>query len=186
MRAGVRGLAVGALLALGTLGCDAGPPATVPQAGPPRIACQGVPDSICNQAVDTIGALQGTIGQVVVRCSKLPCTLQSGEAEVLIVFADGRREMSNYGWSSSPADPVQIPLITPPTLPVEPICEGVPFRKCSELATGGPDGDTDGVGKITVHCSAVCTPTSGTGETTYEFVDGRPSVSSSWTYEGGG
>jgi hypothetical protein len=186
MTAGVHGLAAVVLLALITLGCDAGPPAAVPGAGAPRIVCQGVPVSICNQAVDTTGALQGTIGQVVVRCSKLPCTEQSGEAEVLIVFADGRREMSNYGWSSAPADPVQIPLITPPPLPVEPICQGVPFRKCIDMATGGLDGNTAAVGKITVHCSAVCTPTSGTGETTYEFVDGRPSLTSSWNYEGGG
>jgi hypothetical protein len=178
-----------ALVAAGLLGCQspAVPAAPGADGGAARIACQGVPDSICKQAVDTTGALRGTIGQVVVRCSKLPCTEQSGEAEVMIVFADGRREMSNYGWSSVPAEPVEVPLITPPPLAVEPTCQGVPFRKCVEMATGGLDGNTAAaVGKITVHCSAVCTPTTGSGETTYEFVDGRPSVTSSWNYEGGG
>ncbi len=176
-------------LALGIAACS--PPAVpgVPGGGggAPQVACQGVPDSVCRQAVDSTGEVQGSVAQVVVRCSKPVCTEQSGEADVLVVFVDGRQVTSNYGWSSAPADPVQVPLITPPPLPVNPVCQGVPFQKCLDMATGGLDGSMAGaVGKITVHCSAVCTPTSGTGETTYEFVDGRPSVTTSWAYEGGG
>jgi len=186
---GVRALAsmAIALVALGILGCE---PAAVPAApgaggGAPQVACQGVPDSICKQALDTTGAPQGTVAQVIVRCSKPVCTEQSGEADVLIMFRDGRQVTSNYGWASAPAIPA--PLMTPPPLPVEPICEGVPFQKCIDTAVAGLDGSSaDKVGKITVHCSAVCTPTSGSGETTYEFVDGRPKVTSSWNYEGGG
>jgi len=176
-----------ALVALGSLACE---PVAAPGApaggGAPQVACQGLPNSVCHQAVDTVGgSSRGPIAQVVVRCSKPICTERLGEADVLIIFVDGRRETSSYGWESAPAVPA--PLITPPPLPVEPICEGVPFQKCIDTATSGLDGSTaDLVGKITVHCSAVCTPTSGTGETTYEFVDGRPSVTTSWNYEGGG
>lgn len=174
-----------ALAAVGILGCTPAPPPPGIPGGAAQVACQGVPDSICKQALDTTGAAQGTVAQVVVRCSQPVCTEQSGEADVLMVFVDGRRETSNYGWASAPAAPV--PLITPPPLPVEPTCEGVPFQNCRDMAINGLDGSMAGeVGKITVHCSAVCTPTSGSGETMYDFVDGRPSVTSSWNYEGGG
>jgi hypothetical protein len=55
------------------------------------------------------------------------------------------------------------------------------------MAIGGLDGSTAGaVAKITVHCSAVCTPTGGQGQNVYEFVDGRPRVTTDWAYEGGG
>jgi hypothetical protein len=176
-----------ALVALGILGCE---PAAVPAApgadgGAPQVACQGVPDSICKQALDTTGAAQGAVAQVIVRCRQPVCTEQSGEADVLVLFRDGRQVTSNYGWAAAPAAPV--PVITPPPIPVQPICQGVPFQQCIDMATSGLDGNTAAaVGKITVHCSAVCTPTSGSGESTYEFVDGRPSVTSSWAYEGGG
>jgi hypothetical protein len=177
------------LVMLGLLGCQ--PPAApaVPGAdgGAPQVACQGVPDSICKQALDTTGATQGTVAQVIVRCSKPVCTEQSGEADVLILFRDGRQVTSNYGWASAPAAPAPIPVITPPALAVQPECQGLPLQQCQDMAISGLDGNfAAAVGKITVHCSAICTPTSGSGETTYEFVDGRPSVTSSWNYEGGG
>ena len=178
-----------ALVALGSLACEpAAAPAAPAGGGAPQVACQGLPNSVCHQAVDTVGgSSRGPIAQVVVRCSKPICTERLGEADVLIIFVDGRRETSSYGWESAPAAPAPIPVITPPPLPVEPDCRGVPFQQCIEMATSGLDGNTAAaVGKITVQCSAVCTPTSGSGETTYEFVDGRPSVTSSWNYEGGG
>lgn len=178
-----------AVIALGLLACEPAPApgAPVGGGGAPQVACQGVPNSICKQAVDTTGAARGTIAQVIVRCSQPVCTEQSGEADVLIVFRDGRQERSNYGWASAPAMPAPVPVITPPPLAVQPECQGVPFQQCIDMATSGLDGNTAAaVGKITVHCSAVCTPTSGTGETTYEFMDGRPSVTSSWNYQGGG
>jgi hypothetical protein len=173
-----------ALAGLTVLTCS--PPAApaVPVGAQP-VVCQGVPRAACQQAVDTIGGRRGAVARVVVRCKQPVCSDATGEADVIIFFADGRQETSGYGWASAPAAPV--PVITQPPLPVEPVCEGVPFQKCLEMATSGLDGSTAGaVGKITVHCSAVCTPTSGSGETTYEYVDGRPSVTSSWNYEGGG
>jgi hypothetical protein len=177
-----------ALVALGSLACEpAAAPAAPAGGGAPQVACQGVPDSICKQALETTGAAQGAVAQVIVRCSKPVCTERSGEADVLVQFRDGRQVTSNYGWESAPAVPAPIPVITPPPMPVQPDCQGVPFQQCIDMATSGLDGNTAAaVGKITVHCSAVCTPTSGSGETTYEFVDGRPSVTSSWNYEGGG
>jgi hypothetical protein len=171
------------LAAVGILGCTPAAPPGIP-GGAAQVACQGVPNSVCRQAVDTTGAIQGTIAQVVVRCSQPVCTEQSGEADILIVFADGRRETSNYGWSSVQAAPV---APAPPPLAVEPDCQGVPLQQCIEMATSELDGSTAGaVGKITVHCSAVCTPSSGQGQTTYEFVDGRPSLTTDWNYQGGG
>ena len=102
-----------------------------------------------------------------------------------MVFVDGRREVSNYGWSSAPEAP--IPVITPLSLPVEPVCAGVPVTQCIDQAVSGLDGDMAGaVGKITVRCGAVCTPTDGSGQIVYEFVDGRPSLSIQFAYGGGG
>jgi hypothetical protein len=175
-----------ALVAAGLLGCQpsAVSPAPGADGGAPQVACQGVPDSICKQALDTTGAAQGTVAQVIVRCSNPVCTEQSGEADVLVLFRDGRQVTSTYGWASAPAAPAPA---APPPLPVAPVCQGVPFQKCIDMATSGLDGSmASAVSKITVHCSAVCMPTSGSGETTFEFVDGRPSVTSSWAYEGGG
>ena len=177
-----------ALVALGSLGCEPeAAPAAPAGGGAPQVGCQGVPDSICKQALDTMGAAQGTVAQVVVQCSQPVCTEQSGEADVLIVFRDGRQTTSTYGWGAAPAFPEPIPVITPPALAVQPQCQGLPFQQCIDMATNGLDGSTaDAVGKITVHCSAVCTPTDGSGETTYEFVDGRPRVTVGWNYQSGG
>jgi len=186
-RAAVLALALVALGALITTGCEPSGVPIVPGAAP-QVACQGVPDKVCKEAFDTVVSDgRGAIAQFVVRCSRPPCTLLNGEAEILIVFADGRRESSSYGWASEPAAPQPIPVITPPPLVVEPVCDGVPAPRCIEMATGGLDGDTAGaVGKITVRCSAVCTPTSGHGQNLYEFVDGRPEVTTDWAYGGGG
>jgi hypothetical protein len=175
------------LVMVGLLGClpPTAPVAPAGGARAPQIACQGVPDTACKQAFDTIDpGARPAVAQLVVRCSKPVCTEQSGEADILIIFVDGRRETSNYGWDV-PAGAAPIPVVTPPPLPVNPNCEGLPSQKCVEMAIGGLDGVTAAVvGRITVHCSAVCTPTSGMGFTTYDFVDGRPSVTSSWSYDG--
>jgi hypothetical protein len=177
-------LAAAALTVLAVLGCSPSEGPAVPPGGQ-QVACQGVPQTACQQAVDSIGGTRGAIARVVVRCTLPICTDATGEADVIIFFADGRQETRGYGWASAPAQPA--PLITPPPLTVEPVCLGIPLQKCRDMAISGLEGTTaDKVGKITVHCSAVCTPTSGTGQTTYEFVDGRPSVTVDWSYEGGG
>ena len=179
-------IAVGLAIAFASIvGCTPPTGPDLPSAGP-QVVCQGVPDSVCKQAIDTVGvSSRGPVAQFVLRCSKPICTERLGEAEVLMVFVDGRREVSNYGWSSEQAAP--IPVITAPALPVEPGCEGVPLTRCIEMAVSGLDGRTVGaVGRITVQCVAVCTPTNGNGQTVYEFVDGRPSITIQFSYGGGG
>ena len=177
------------LVILGLLGCE--PPA-VPGApagggGAPQVACQGVPDSICKQALDTTGAVQGTVAQVIVRCSKPICTEQLGEADVLIIFVDGRRETSNYGWASAPAAPAPIPVITPPALAVQPECQGLPLQKCQEMASSmDPEEMARPIESIIVRCNGVCTPASGQGQTIVHHADESTDLTIDWVYGNGG
>ena len=184
MTARPAGLAVVALLALGSLGCETGPRPPIPAAAAPRLVCQGVPEPVCSQATDTTGAVTGTIAQILVRCTSPVCTVQQGEADVTVFFVDGRQEQSSYGWSSTA--PAPVPVITQPPLPVQPVCVGVPLEKCLEMAATGPDGTgADGtISSIAVHCSGTRTPAGGQGQTTYGFVDGSPAKTVDWTYQG--
>ena len=162
------------------------PPEPVPPGAVQQVVCQGVPASVCNQAFDTVGS-RGPIVQVVVRCSQPVCTELGGEADVLIVFADGRRETSNYGWASAPAMPVPVPVITPPTLTVEPICQGVPLRQCQDLASSiDPAEGLRPIGSITVRCNGVCTAEVGQGQTVVQHLDGTADTVVEWAYGGGG
>ena len=184
MTARLAGLAVVALLALGCLGCESAPPPTAPAGAGPQPICQGVPQPVCIQAIDTTGAAKGAITHIIVRCTSPICTVQQGEAAVTVFYVDGRREESSYGWSSSGVMPV--PVITQPALPVQPECIGVPLQKCLEMAATGPEGTgTDAtISSIAVRCSGTCTPAGGQGQTTYEFANGSPAKTIDWSYQG--
>jgi hypothetical protein len=129
------------------------------------------------------------VAQVVVQCTAPVCTIQDGEAEVTVVFIDGRRESSGYGWAGAGggAAPAPIPVKPPVPLTIAPVCLGVPLAQCVDIATTGPEGEGVGpeIASITVRCSNVCT-NGGSGETTYEFKDGRPSVTTMWAIGGSG
>ena len=170
------------LVMLGPLGCQPPPVPAAPAGGgvAPQVVCQGVPDSVCKQAFDTVGAgSRGAVAQLVVRCSKPICTEQLGEADVLIIFVDGRRETSNYGWASAPAAPAPIPLITQPALAVQP--------ECQEMATSmDPEEMARPIESIIVRCNGVCTPASGQGQTIVHHADGSTDLTIDWVYGNGG
>ena len=56
-----------------------------------------------------------------------------------------------------------------------------------DVAATGPEGEGVGpdVTSSTVRCTTVCT-NGGSGQTTYEFKDGRASVTMMWADAGGG
>jgi hypothetical protein len=171
---------------LGVAACDSG--VIRPQPQPvtnPQVVCLRVPDQACKQAFDISGAVPGSVAQVVVQCTAPICTIQNGEADVTVVFIDGRRESSGYGWAG--AAPAPIPVQPPVPLTIAPVCLGVPLAQCLEMAATGPKGEGVGpeVTSITVRCSDVCT-NGGSGQTTYEFKDGRPSVTIMWASGSGG
>ena len=111
------------------------------------------------------------------QCTAPICTNDNGEADVTIVFIDGRRESSGYAWAGAEAPP----------LTIAPVCLGVPLAHCLDVAATGPEGEGVGpdVASITVRCTTVCT-NGGSGQTTYEFKDGRASVTIMWADAGGG
>ena len=179
----------GAVLALlGVAACDSG--AMRPQPQPvanPQVVCLGVPDQACRQAFDITGVARGSVAQIVVQCTAPVCTIQNGEADVTVVFVDGRREASGYGWAGAGAAPAPIPVKPPVPLNIAPVCLGVPLAQCLDMAATGPEGEGVGpeVASITVRCSDVCI-NGGSGQTTYEFKDGRPSVTVMWASASGG
>lgn len=173
------------LAAIGAFGCEP-PHAQVVPLGPPEFLCQGVPDQVCKGALESTGGGDtGSVVRVIVRCTTPVCTVAAGEADLTLIFIDGRQENSSYGWAGAepgPAEPV--PVITRAPLTVQPKCVGIPLQKCLEMASTGPSGaGTFGtVTAITVHCDTTCTLTNGQGQTKYEFADGAPSVTASWVY----
>lgn len=172
---------------LGATACDTG--VTRPQpVSNPQVVCLGVPDQACKQAFDVSGAVPGSVAQIVVQCTVPICTVQNGEADVTVVFIDGRRESSGYGWAGGAgAAPAPVPVRPPVPLTIAPVCLGVPLAQCLDIAVTGPDGEGVGpeIASITVRCSDVCT-NGGSGQTTYEFKDGRPSVTTMWAIGSGG
>ena len=152
----------------------------------PQVACLAVPDQACKGAFDITGAVPGSVAQIVVQCTAPVCTNDNGEADVTVVFIDGRRESSGYAWAGAEAAPAPIPATTC-TPHDRPVCLGVPLAQCIDMAATGPEGEGVGpeVASITVRCTTVCT-NGGSGQTTYEFKDGRPSVTIMWVDAEGG
>jgi hypothetical protein len=179
----VRTLMTVAILASGALACQ---PAAAPvsPAVDPQVVCQGVPDVVCKDASNSTSVGGGSVAQILVRCTASVCTEETGEAAITVTFLDGRQEQSGYGWSGAEPGPAQpIPVITPPTLAVQPVCQGVPRERCLEMATTGLNGaSADTVTSITVHCDTTCTLANGQGQTKYEYAPGAPSTTASWVY----
>ena len=94
---GVRAVILGAIAVLGIAGCDLLPIAP----GNPQVGCQGVPEAACRLAVDSLISADRPV-RFVVRCTVPVCTDAEGEAEVTMRFADGRSEVSSYGWTTAP------------------------------------------------------------------------------------
>jgi hypothetical protein len=165
-------------------GCGGSEASGAPTPGP-AVACQGVPQAPCDDAVASLeGSFGAPIVQVGVACIVAACTATDGQVDIDVLLADGRRESSGYGYGSAQTDPVQV---VPPVLPVVPICLGLPFAMCKEMAGGSdaPGGVRPPIVRITVRCKGVCTPTKGEGETRIDFVDGTSQLSG-WAYESSG
>lgn len=178
-----------AILVLVVGACDSsGGGATATPAA--RVACNGVPQAPCDQAVASLeGSFGAPIVQITVACTVAACTPTDGQVQIDMLLADGRRESSGYGYGSAKPQPVPI---VPPVLPVAPVCLGLPFATCKDMAESAIQDPTAGgaiarprIARITVRCIGVCTPTKGEGETRIDYVDGT-NVTSSWGYESSG
>jgi predicted small secreted protein len=83
----------------------------------------------------------------------------------------------------------ELPPVPAPVLSVAPICLGVPFATCRDLAESaagsGVPGGGPPIARVTVRCKGICTLTKGEGETRIDFIDGTNQISS-WGYAGSG
>lgn len=174
-------------------GCGMFDPVVLPPA--PPVDCRGIPAATCGEIVKDARANAGEPGVVPVSiravCTRAACTQAEGEVQVDVRYSDGREDHFTMGWSSAmdglgqPRGPAPIA-----SLPVEPVCQGVPAEMCREqafvgLANGGLAPEPLEVGSIVVTCTRVpCTEAAGDGDTTVTYVDGSTHAAS-WSYEGG-
>src|SRR6476661_6820348 len=90
----------------------------------PNITCLAVPASTCSQAMEGVRTNGSIVPAVAIRvaCTARLCTEAEGAVAVDVIYSDGSRSASGFGWSAA-GNPVQIP--GPPALPVVPVCIGV-------------------------------------------------------------
>jgi hypothetical protein len=175
-------MAVAAAILIGACGGSEMSATPIPT---PGVACVGVPQAHCDEVVASYhdaGAVP--LVQITVTCTSTECTATDGEVLLEALDANGQRfsTVSGYGNGAPPPPPAQVP-----GLPVAPICLGLPFATCMDLAgsavgSGPPGGGGPQVVRITVRCKGFCSPTKGEGETRIDYVDGTNQVSS-WGYE---
>jgi hypothetical protein len=133
------------------------PPPVAPIVGGP-VVCQGVPAPVCQQAVAEAranAAPNETIVQVRIACNGGTCTKDVGDAQVDVLYANGRRDTSTWGWTGEVA-----PILE---LPVDPICNGIPDEPCRDAALSlfGAITDQDVVSIVVTCDSPECTATRG-------------------------
>jgi hypothetical protein len=176
---------VAAAILIGACGGPDGSGSPIPE---PDVACVGVPQGPCDEAVASlVRSLEAPAVQITVTCTVAACTASDGQLQIDVLLADGRRDSRGSGYGSAQQAPEPV---APPVLTVAPICLGVPFASCRDVAesavgSGVPGDVRPPIARITVRCNGVCTPAKGEGETRIDYVDGTNQISG-WGYESGG
>ena len=175
-------LALAAALVLascGVMGVQAPPVA-------PGQTCEGLAPDICQREVANL--LASRPGERLtgfhMRCVKVPCTAQSGEALVEIAWANGSAETYTSGWAGAePAIPG--PIQPEPALTLEPTCVGLPRAACQDMAEAALD-DAGGapVAEIRITCERAggCDDRVGEGTAVVVLADDTELVST-WGYD---
>jgi hypothetical protein len=191
----LRRLVVLAVMAIA--GCGT-PPTSGPPASP-TIACTGIPESRCEEALASVArSLPNTSpARIEVTCVAGTCTEHSGAMDTVVTLADGSQLRSTtIAWSEAgaPAPGGVKPLPEPalpvepavPAVPVEPQCQGVPVSMCRTMAeTAFGELSNQEVAQIVVRCTRQpCTVDQGAGDTLVTYADGTTQTTS-WEYAGG-
>ena len=84
------------------LACARSPP--VDPAASPRISCVDVPQANCDEAVASVARSlpneHPALISIVVRCTKNPCSVKTGEGDTLITCGDGTNLTGGWAYSS--------------------------------------------------------------------------------------
>jgi hypothetical protein len=177
--------------------------AAVDPAATPVVACTGIPAAKCDEAVASAARSfpNEHPARVDVDCQAPPCTDASGTMVTSVTMADGRRLVANPvswfdpnapGGAQTPgpaAKPEPVPGgrgVAP--LRIAPICRGVPFTQCRDMAASfaEPDAGHGVPVAITVTCTKnPCTDTTGEGDVVITYADGTQTTGG-WGYTNGG
>jgi len=85
-------------------GGSVGPAQPVPAAPALPVApqCVGVPVQSCQSIAQSAANMGGqAVIQIVVTCTKVPCTDKEGEGDMIVTFADGTTNKSSWGYAGS-------------------------------------------------------------------------------------
>ncbi len=180
-------VAVGLLAACGGEHIEPPPVPTPGARARPAIECVDMPVGKCDEVVRelTVEASGASPVSVRIACTDPPCVIARGAASIDVLYADGTRSRSGFGWAQP--DPGGAPVEIPggaPVLPVAPVCIGIALPECRSMAEGAlPNGpEVVRIRSIVVRCKGVCGPDRGSGETVVTYADGRQE-NGTWTYE---
>jgi hypothetical protein len=156
--------------------------------------CVGAPQEACEAATNQAGreaaALRAMLVQIRISCtSAAGCSETAGDVQYEAVLSTGASLSGGYAWAA-PGAPVPGgpgPPGGPGAGPAfQPTCIGVPVGWCRNLATGIDADmglDASAIDSVVLRCSAVCTDTTGEGETVITLNDGTRHEAG-WSYEG--
>lgn len=153
---------------------------------PPGQTCDGLAPDICQREVANLLANRPGVRITAfhMRCVKVACTAQAGEALVEVAWADGSAETYTSGWAGAePAIPA--PIKPEPGLTLEPTCVGLPQAACEDMAEAALDNAGGAaVAEIRITCerAAGCDGRVGEGTAVVVLADATELVSS-WGYD---
>jgi hypothetical protein len=163
--------------------------ASSPPLSPGTRECLGFPAEKCDEWVATLeqeATTHGGLSAYRLVCTSAVCTFQEGKGIRTVVYADGKVDDSNFGYTV-PREPPSSPGRTEPPLTLAPTCIDVPQSWCDEFArqlVARDVGEGQAVASVTVECIATCTAQNGDASVRIVLADGTVLASDGFSYRG--